>query len=120
MRILCLALIAGCGLHGAEITVGRNVQVSKAHPGDAHYEVYAAADLKHPGRLLVASFRFPQDGATGETVVYASRDGGLSWKPTLEGSMLAGTGDPALAYGPDGTAYYAASHIPPVGPRTMW
>jgi hypothetical protein len=120
LRFICLALIGACAVHGVEITVGRNVQVSKAHPGDAHYEVYNAADLKHPGRLVVASFRFPRDGAPGETIVYASRDGGLTWNPTLEGKMLAGTGDPALAYGPDGTAYYAVSHIPAVGPRTMW
>src|SRR4051812_14212353 len=90
----------GCAA-AAQIVVGPNVQVSQAHPNDAHYEVYSAADLKDPKRLVTSSFRFPQDGGTVQTVVYASRDGGLTWKPTLEGSGLNNTGDPALAYGPD-------------------
>jgi hypothetical protein len=117
MRIISLLLVSSA--FAAQIKVGPNVQVSVAHPNDAHYEVYAAADLKDPSRLVAASFLFPQDGGVAQTVVYASRDGGLSWKPTLQGKQLDNSGDPALAYGPDGTVYYAASQIPSSGPRIM-
>ncbi|MBC7896879.1 MAG: exo-alpha-sialidase [Cytophagaceae bacterium] len=97
------------------IDVGANRLVSAAHPGDTHYEVHAAADPSRPGRLVVGSIVYPADRDHFSTVVYASTDGGRTWKPTLDGAGLANTGDPAVAYGSDGSAYYTASSIPPSG-----
>lgn len=99
----------------APITVGPNVQVSRAHADATHYEVLAAADPRHAGRLIVGSFLYPEGGAPKGTVVYSSRDGGRTWTPTLEGDALADTSDPATAYGPAGTAYYTASDLGPLG-----
>ena len=44
-------------------------------------------------------------------VAYASADGGKTWEPTLEKKAEKGGlwyGDPAVAFGPDGAAYFAA------------
>jgi hypothetical protein len=65
--------LAGQGFH---ISVGPNVQVSRAHADASHYEVLAAADPRDPGRLIAGSFIYPEGGGTSGTVVYASRDGG--------------------------------------------
>lgn len=100
---------------GLRISVGQNVQVSAGHADDAHYEVLIAGDPKDASRMIVGSFRFPAGTMHNETVVYASRDGGRSWEPTLEGDVLANTSDPAPAYGPDGWAYYTASSLGPAG-----
>jgi hypothetical protein len=102
------------------IEVGAVVGVSASRPGDTHYEVHAAADPDRPGHLVVGSIVYPVDDTDVHTVVYASRDGGRSWAPSLDGPALEHTGDPALAFGPDGSAYYTASSIPPDGgTRTM-
>ena len=106
-------------LGAAQISVGPNVQVSRSHPGDAHYEVTAAVDPQNPSRMLASSFLYPQDGSEGQTVVYASADRGKSWKPVLEGKPMENTSDPALAFGPGGIAYYVVAHVPAVGLRTM-
>lgn len=103
----------------AQIAVGPNVQVSKAHGADTHWEVIAAAHGTDPNRLMAASFLYPEAGGNAQTVVYLSTDGGKTWNPTLQGGPLEYTGDPACAYGPDGSAYYVASVIRPTGPRQM-
>lgn len=94
-------------------TVGPNVQVSRAHPSDAHYEVLVAADPNDARRMIVGSFRYPPGG--NATVVYATRDGGATWQPTLDGASVVNTSDPAPAFGPDGWAYYTASLLGPSG-----
>lgn len=114
-----LACLVAQALAPAQILVGPNVQVSRAHPSDAHFEVYAAADPTNPSRMLAASFLYPRDASEGQTIVYASTDGGKDWKPVLEGKSLENTSDPALAYGADGTAYYVVALVPPTGPRSM-
>lgn len=90
----------------AGITVGENVHVSAAHPDLGHYETHAAAHPTDPARLLATAIIYtkPRRG----TLVYASNDGGRTWTIALEGGPLTDTGDPALAYGPDGSAYFTA------------
>lgn len=119
IRIALVALAVGAGSAAAQepptalssrsssatITVGPNVQVSAARGGEAHYETHAAAHPTDPSRLVVGVIIYPETGRRG-TIVYASRDGGSTWAPTL--GDLENTGDPAVEYGPDGVAYYAA------------
>jgi hypothetical protein len=97
------------------IEVGRNVQVSRQHPADTHYEVLVAADPNDASRMIVGSFRYPDGTTNSATVVYATRDGGNTWVPTLQGAQLDNTSDPAPAFGIDGTAYYTASSLGPAG-----
>ena len=101
------------------IRVGPNVHVSATHPADTHYEVVVSAHPTDPSRLIAGSIIYPESVATIGTVVYASSDGGASWRATLEGPALDRSGDPATAYGPDGTAYYVASVIPLAGERRL-
>lgn len=111
--IAVLAITAGASLPAQTIEAGRNVQVSRLHPADTHYELLVAADPADASRLIVGSFRYPAGSMRSGTVVYATRDGGKSWTPTLEGNVLENTSDPATAYGPDGSAYYAAAWLGP-------
>jgi hypothetical protein len=97
------------------IEVGRNVQVSTAHPRAAHYEVIAAGDPRDAARMVVGSFIFPDGGTTGGTIVYTTRDAGKSWTPTLQGAVLDNTSDPAPAFGPEGNVYYTAASLGPAG-----
>lgn len=101
-----------CGLsapaeQSATITVGPNVQVSTNRGTEAHYEVHAAGHPSDPARLLATAIIYPTTGRRG-TIVYASADGGASWTTSFQDDVLENTGDPAVAYGPDGTAYFAA------------
>lgn len=125
---LALAVSASAALVGAQtpgqaaasaIRVGPNVLVSAAHPADTHYEVVVSAHPSDPSRLIAGSLIYPDSGGGAGTVLYASADGGLTWRPTLDLPILARTGDPATAFGPDGSAYYAASLIPAAGDRRL-
>lgn len=89
----------------ASIEVGPNVQITAERPSAAFYETHAAAHPTDPSRLLMGVIVYPETGRRG-TAVFASRDGGESWTQTL--GDLENTGDPAVAYGPDGTGYHAA------------
>ena len=91
----------------AKIEVGANILVSAAHSEAGHYETHAAAHPTDPKKLIATAIIYPKDSRRG-TLVYASTDGGRSWKPSLEGKTLIDTGDPAVAYGPDGAAYFTA------------
>ena len=88
------------------ISVGPNVHVSTARPEEGHYETHAAAHPTDPQQLIATAIIYPKVGRRG-TLVYASKDGGRSWAPSFMGDQLTDTGDPAVAYGPDGTAYFA-------------
>ena len=116
-RILFMSAFLGgaLSLSAQNIQVGRNVQVSSAHPGATHYEVLAAGDPTNADRMIIGSFIYPPGSTTGGSIVYTTRDGGQTWTPTLQGESLDNTSDPAPAYGPDGTAYYTASSLGPAG-----
>jgi uncharacterized iron-regulated membrane protein len=115
--ILAAASIAA-PVHAQTVAVGKNVQVSAAHAAAGHYEVLVAADPNDASKMIVGSFIYPPRGTTAGSIVYATRDGGKTWTPTLQGDILFNTSDPAPAYGPDGIAYYTASNLgPPPSPR---
>lgn len=117
--LIAVSLAATAPLRSAEIVVGPNVQVSAAHGADSHYEVLVAADPRNPKNLIVGSFIYPDDNTEAGSIVYASFDGGATWQPTLQGEDLLHTSDPAVAYGPDGEAYYVAAVLPADDHRTM-
>jgi hypothetical protein len=88
------------------ISVGPNVQVSSGRPEEAHYETHAAAHPSDPNKLLATAIVYPKVGRRG-TVVYASSDGGKTWKISFQGDELENTGDPAVGYATDGTGFFA-------------
>ena len=119
LAALAAAATAGAQVPAPSIRVGPNVQVSAAHPGATHYEVVVSAHPSDPSRLIAGSLIYPDSGGFAGTVVYGSSDGGASWHTSVDLPVLDRTGDPATAYGPDGTAYYVASQIPVNGERKL-
>ena len=119
-RWIVAAVAASCALpypaRCTQFDVSPSVQVSGAHPADVHYEVCAAIDPRNSLHLIAASFRYAPDGRT-RTVIYASTDGGKTWRASLDSAALDYTGDPSCAYGPDGAAYYTASLLLPSAAR---
>lgn len=101
------------------IRVGANVRVSDSQSRDTHYEVVIAAHPRDASRLIAASIVYPEGVASYGTIVYESSDGGGTWTRARGLAGLGHTGDPALAYGPDGLAYYVASSLPVVGERRL-
>ncbi|HLK56334.1 MAG TPA: sialidase family protein [Chthonomonadaceae bacterium] len=89
------------------ITVGPNVQVSAVRARINHAEVTLAADPTNPKRMLASAMYYPEGVAGSKVVGYMSGDGGKTWELSferLEEAKRMGL-DPAVAYGPDGTAY---------------
>lgn len=117
MRIATAGLLVAIApiLSAQTIEKGANVQVSKVNPADTHYELLVASDPKDASHLIVGSFRYPGGTTRSGTVVYASRDGGKTWRATLSGDALENTSDPAVAYGLNGTAFYSAAWLGPAG-----
>ena len=101
------------------IRVGPNVRVSDSHSRDTHYEVVIAAHPRDASRLIAASIVYPEGVGSYGTIVYESSDGGSAWQRARGLPGLGHTGDPALAYAPDGLAYYVASSLPDVGERRL-
>jgi hypothetical protein len=89
------------------VTVGRNVHVSVAQPNDSHSEVILAADPKNAGRLLAGVHIAYGDTIGTKSIAYASFDSGKTWSVSLERRDSTITADAAVAYGPDGSAYFA-------------
>ena len=104
-----LITISFTAVASAQITVGPNVQVSKANGGRAHFEVLVAADPEDSHHLLGCSIIEVQQPSTQpwHTIVYSSMDGGASWQPTLEVDRgFPGISDPACTFGIDNHAYF--------------
>ncbi|HEY1376222.1 MAG TPA: sialidase family protein, partial [Gemmataceae bacterium] len=92
----------------ATVAVRANVHVSKDRAAFPHQEVTLAADPKTPGRLLAGSMINYEEGShRARTVAYASDDGGRTWRLALDAKGHDFSGDPAAAFGPDGSAYFA-------------
>ena len=102
-----LALAAAPGASHAQITVGRNVQISAARSGDTHYEGMVATDPRNANRLIAGSHIHHADTTGQHSVAYASFDGGKSWQLSLYRRDSTSGADVALAYGPDGSALFA-------------
>ena len=90
-----------------KIVVGKNVHVSGGHGREAHSEVILAADPKNAGRLLAGSHIAYGDSAGTKSIAYVSFDTGKTWTISLERRDSSITGDPAVGYGPDGSAFFA-------------
>ena len=93
------------GKEGALISVGPNVQVSKALPNGEHYETLLAADPNNRNNLLGASMVFSEETNKYSIVAYKTTDSGTSWSTSLVASENSYQSDPAIAYGTDGTIY---------------
>jgi hypothetical protein len=109
--VLASTLAAGPVQEVGTVRVGPNVQVSKALSDVAHWEVVLAEGGGPEREFLAASMvRLPDDF---KIVVYASRDGGKTWKPALDLRKEANThfGDPALARGADDTIFFVCDEI---------
>ena len=94
----------------ARVTVSPTVQVSEAYAKRPHAEVILAADPGDSRRLLAGS-KIINAGMGSSVVAYASADGGRTWELTLEKKAEKGGrwyGNPTIAFGPDGVAYFAA------------
>jgi hypothetical protein len=95
---------------GSLVNVGANVHVSLANKQVGHYEVVIATDAGNPARLLAGSI-FERQKEGSSVTAYASSDGGATWEPVLEkktGKAGPTYVDPAVAFGPSGTIYFAS------------
>jgi hypothetical protein len=110
--------LAPVSTHKVRIVVGPNVHASQANEAVPHEECVAAADPTNPARLLIAAMvASPKWGKakvagqllqTRGVVGYYSEDGGETWQRAFEyqGNAQNDFSDPALAFGPDGSAYF--------------
>jgi WD40 repeat protein len=110
--------VAQLATQNAQIVVGPNVQVSKAYENRRHSEVILAADPNHGDRLLAGSMVLDAGTVKGglSVVAYGSGDGGKTWAVALERKAEKGGpyyADPAVAFDPDGVAYFAALRLRP-------
>lgn len=98
----------------ANVRVGPNVHVSGANGSTQHFEPLIVADPAGPERLFAVAILDPPatKGAQG-VVGYFSEDGGKTWVATFggPGDPKNRTGDPALAFGPDGNLYLVRLRI---------
>ena len=107
LLLAAAALPAPGGVAAQTITVGRNVHVSVTRPNDSHSEVILAADPKNPARLIAGTHIAYSDTVGTKSIAYASFDTGRTWVVSLERRDSTITADAAVAYGPDGSAYFA-------------
>jgi len=106
-----------------EIRVGPNVHVSADRAGDVIVEASVAVNPADPSNVLVGAMTIEEgesragpgeaDGRRSEsawrTTLFVSRDAGESWRvsdPVGERGW-AHSGDPWVAFGPEGEAYFA-------------
>src|SRR5712691_5741659 len=101
---------------GPAKTVGPTVVANQDKTFFPQNETPIALDPNNPNRLLAGANDYRHDlAACG---IYASSDGGATWNDVGEGTtvppgVVAG-GDPATAFGPDGTAYHVCLGFTPV------
>lgn len=106
-QFLWLGERVGLGQPG-QITVGPNVQVSKARAEMTHNEVLLSADPLNPNRLVGCTMAFSPKQNKVVTLVYVSSDGGKNWDLALTNDSGIHSGDPACTFGADGSAYFTA------------
>src|SRR5688500_4409610 len=107
-------------LPGQRITKGPLVHVSKDLPGIRVDESLFCIDPNNPKHMFGGSHKafygIPKTNAGGnDHAVYASVDGGKSWKHVFNAGAANHQADPACAYGIDGAAIYG--QMPTVGLR---
>lgn len=92
------------------IVVGPTVHVSASMAGIPHDEVILATDPADVRRLVACSMMDPAPGSTEEStrsVVYASFDGGETWRHGATTELNAV--DPSCGYASDGSVYFVTS-----------
>jgi hypothetical protein len=92
---------------GSAISVLSSVHVSADEPGTRYVEPVLAVNPRNPRNLVAAVMVL---GERGGVAVYASQDGGNTWKRAANGPLarpLFGNGhqDPVLVFDPEGNAY---------------
>jgi hypothetical protein len=129
-RIVTTSLILGVSAAAVEsdlgprlsIRVGPNVHVSRARPDVIHAEVVIAADPENSKHLLAGSMILPERGPAilppeednrddDSVIAYRSSDAGEHWELAFHKPAQrrgAKSADPAVAFGPGGSAYFAA------------
>src|SRR6267378_459315 len=78
-----LSLLAAA-LPAQRITVGANVQISKAESGVSHNELLAHAHPTDPNRMIACSQAYRPDSGVATSIVYFSTDNGRSWRKSFE------------------------------------
>ena len=101
---------------GPAKNVGPNVVANQDLTYFPQNETPMALDPNNPNRLLSGSNDYRHDlAACG---IYASSDGGATWNDVGEGTTVppgaVAGGDPATAFGPDGTGYHVCLGFTPV------
>src|SRR3954466_7917781 len=111
MRTSGFLILATCVFARAaaaqQIVVGPNVQISSARARDAHSEPVIASDPNHAERLIAASHISHHDTVGTKSIAYASFDTGKTWTVSLDKRDSTITADAAVAYGVDGSAFFA-------------
>lgn len=102
--MVIISILAINAVAQEEIEVGPNIWVSAQNRASAHFETRIAVDPANVQRLLACSMVFSAEKNAVYTIVYASRNGGASWTPTIEGADV--LGDPDCVFGMDGKAYF--------------
>ena len=92
----------------AKIFVGPNVLVSR--DGEfPHVELMVAANPKNPKNFIGTAITFNRRTGNTACKVYASNDNGYTWVDSSFAEQLSfGGGDPQVAFGLNGTAYFCA------------
>ena len=120
LRVLAALLVvvfptAALPAQSPRIIVGPNVLVSH-DDGVAHAELHVAAHPTDPMRLVGMATTVRDAGSKVTTELYASDDGGFTWRSSLPAHLLdKGAGDPITGFGAHGTAFGVA-----LGDRGMW
>jgi hypothetical protein len=111
LSVGCLvpALLAQSDKQPIRIVVGPNILVSREQDGNMG-ELFVAADPLNAPSLVGSGIHFNGSQPTGfqGTRVYHSDDRGSSWTTFSEGAL---SGDPIVAYGRTGTAYFLSGAL---------
>ena len=108
LSCLGLGILTIPSLNAQPIAVGENLLVS-GEPDKMHTETLIAADPNDANRLLGCAIVFLDGARRRTTAVYASSDGGKTWKQTLDARKFFYSSDPAIAFGSNGVAYYSTT-----------
>ncbi|MGH7720697.1 MAG: sialidase family protein [Gemmatimonadaceae bacterium] len=106
---------SAAGQGTSRITVGSNVQVSKAWSDREHTETILATNPRDANHLLASAMVLDPVLSAYYILVYVSFDGGRTWTQTLEVRRGLLAGDPSLAFGTKGEAYVVCLGFP-LGP----
>lgn len=88
------------------ILVGPNVRVSRSS-NDPRVELMIAANPTNAKNLIATSI--VSSAHVDNCAVYASLDAGNTWTETIPAGLpMEGSGDPTVAFGTDGAAYFSA------------